>query len=305
MMKKFLYLLIFCLNFGNLLAIESKIIYKIQDEIITNIDIKNEYNYLLALNNKLQDLKKEKIFNIAQESIIREKIKKIELIRNSIDVNIDIVYQDELVKNIYLKLNLKSVSDFKKYLETYDLKYENIIKKIKIDALWNQLIIMKYDSKVEIDIDDIKNRLKNKKSTTKNYLLSEIVFEIKNKEELESKFLNIKKSIKEVGFENTASIYSISDSGKTGGNIGWVNMMSLNKIIQDNIVSLNVGDISSPLIIPGGILILKINDLKEELKIIDFDLELKKLITLERNKQLNQYSKIYFNKTRKNLSFNE
>ena len=304
-MKKFLYLLIFCLNFGNLLAIESKIIYKIQDEIITNIDIKNEYNYLLALNNKLQDLEKEKIFNIAQESIIREKIKKIELIRNSIDVNIDIVYQDELVKNIYLKLNLKSVSDFKKYLETYDLKYENIIKKIKIDALWNQLIIMKYDSKVEIDIDDIKNRLKNKKSTTKNYLLSEIVFEIKNKEELESKFLNIKKSIKEVGFENTASIYSISDSGKTGGNIGWINMMSLNKIIQDNIVSLNVGDISSPLIIPGGILILKINDLKEELKIIDFDLELKKLITLERNKQLNQYSKIYFNKTRKNLSFNE
>ena len=304
-MKKFLYLLIFCLNFGNLLAIESKIIYKIQDEIITNIDIKNEYNYLLALNNKLQDLEKEKIFNIAQESIIREKIKKIELIRNSIDVNIDIVYQDELVKNIYLKLNLKSVSDFKKYLETYDLKYENIIKKIKIDALWNELIIIKYDSKVEIDIDDIKNRLKNKKLTTKNYLLSEIVFEIKNKEELESKFLNIKKSIKEVGFENTASIYSISDSGKTGGNIGWVNMMSLNKIIQDNIVSLNVGDISSPLIIPGGILILKINDLKEELKIIDFDLELKKLITLERDKQLNQYSKIYFNKTRKNLFFNE
>jgi peptidyl-prolyl cis-trans isomerase SurA len=305
MMKKFLYLLIFCLNFGNLLAIESKIIYKIQDEIITNIDIKNEYNYLLALNNKLQDLEKEKIFNIAQESIIREKIKKIELIRNSIDVNIDIVYQDELVKNIYLKLNLKSVSDFKKYLETYDLKYENIIKKIKIDALWNELIIIKYDSKVEIDIDDIKNRLKNKKLTTKNYLLSEIVFEIKNKEELESKFLNIKKSIKEVGFENTASIYSISDSGKTGGNIGWINMMSLNKTIQDNIVSLNVGDISSPLIIPGGILILKINDLKEELKIIDFDLELKKLITLERDKQLNQYSKIYFNKTRKNLFFNE
>ena len=305
MIKKFLYLFIFCLNFGNLLAIESKIIYKIQDEIITNIDIKNEYNYLLALNNKLQDLEKEKIFNIAQESIIREKIKKIELIRNSIDVNINIAYLDELVKNIYLKLNLKSVSDFKKYLETYDLKYENIIKKIKIDALWNQLIIMKYDSKVEIDIDDIKNRLKNKKSTTKNYLLSEIVFEIKNKEELESKSLNIKKSIKEVGFENTASIYSISDSGKTGGNIGWINMMSLNKNIQDNIVSLNVGDISSPLIIPGGILILKINDLKEELKIIDFDLELKKLITLERNKQLNQYSKIYFNKTKKNLSFNE
>ncbi len=305
MMKKFLYLFIFFLNFSNLLAIESKIIYKIQNEIITNIDIKNEYSYLLALNNKLQDLDKERIFKIAKESIIREKIKKIELVRSSIDVDIEIIYQDELVESIYLKLNLRSVSDFKKYLKTYNLKYENIIKKIKIDALWNELIIMKYESKVEINLDDIKNRLNNKKLTTKNYLLSEIVFEIKNKGELESKFLDIKKSIEEVGFENTASIYSISDSGKTGGNIGWVDVMSLNRNIQDNIESLDIGNISSPIMIPGGVLILKVNDLKEEAKTIDFDLELKRLIALERNKQLNQYSKIYFNKARKNLTFDD
>ena len=305
MIKKFLYIAIFILNFNNLLAIESKIIYKIQNEIITNIDIKNEYNFLSALNNNLQSLGKEKIFNIAKDSIIREKIKQVELIKNSIDVNVDIAYQDELIENIYRKLDLRSVDDFKEYLKKYDLNFKTVEKKVKIDALWNELIIKKYDAKVEINLEKIKNKINNKKSVTKSYLLSEIVFEIQNKKEIKKKYSEIQKSVNEVGFKNTVSIYSISDSRKTGGNIGWVNASSLNNKIRDNILSLNINDLSSPFIMPGGVLILKIDDIKEEPKKINFDLELEKAIRYERNKQLNQYSQIYFNKTKKNLGFNE
>jgi peptidyl-prolyl cis-trans isomerase SurA len=304
-MKKILYILIFILNFNNLLALESKIIYKIQNEIITNIDIKNEYNYLLALNNNLKKLDKEKIFNIAKDSIIREKIKKIELEKNFIKLDIDDRYLNKLVENIYLRLNLRSTDDFKKYLKTYNIDLQTVIKKIKIDALWNTLIIKKYDSKVKINLDKIKNTIKNRKALTKNFLLSEIVFEIENKEELKMKYTEILNSIDQVGFENTVSIYSIANTNKTGGGVGWVDVSSLNNEIRDNIISLNVGDISSPFIIPGGVLILKINDIKEEVKEIDFDFELKKAITFERNKQLNQYSKIYFNKTKKNFDFND
>ena len=305
MIKKFLYIAIFILNFNNLLAIESKIIYKIQNEIITNIDIKNEYNFLSALNNNLQSLGKEKIFNIAKDSIIREKIKQVELIKNSIDVNVDIAYQDELIENIYRKLDLRSVDDFKEYLKKYDLNFKTVEKKVKIDALWNELIIKKYDAKVEINLEKIKNKINNKKSVTKSYLLSEIVFEIQNKKEIKKKYSEIQKSVNEVGFKNTVSIYSISDSRKTGGNIGWVNASSLNNKIRDNILSLNINDLSSPFIMPGGVLILKIDDIKEEPKKINFDLELEKAKRYERNKQLNQYSQIYFNKTKKNLGFNE
>jgi len=304
-MKKILYLLIFILNFDNLLALESKIIYKIQNEIITNIDIKNEYRYLLALNNKLKNLKKEKIFNIAKESIIREKIKRIELTKNFIKLEIDIEYKNLLIKNIYLNLNLKSVDDFKKYIKTYDLELQTIEDKIKIDALWNLLILKKYESKVNINLEKIKDKVSSRKAITKSYLLSEIIFEIKNKEELKNKYTEIRKSIDEVGFENTASIYSVSETRKTGGSIGWVNISSLNKEIRNNILSLNIGDVSSPFLRPGGVLIFKINDIKEEPKEINFNLELEKAITFERNKQLNQYSKIYFNKTKKNLSFND
>ena len=304
-MKRIICILIFVLNFNNLLALESKIIYKIENEIITNIDIKNEYSYLLALNNKLQNLDKEKIFDIAKESIIREKIKKVELTRNFIELDIDIAYLDQLIKNTYLRLNLGSVDDFKKYLKTYNLDLQTVEKKMKIDALWNMLIINKYDSKIDINLDKLKKIIENRELLTKNYLLSEILFEIKNKEELKTKYNQIEKSIDEVGFNNTASIYSIADSRKNGGNIGWINISSLSKKIGNSILSLNIGDISSPLVMPGGVLILKVNDIKEEVKERDFDLELKNAIIYERNKQLNQYSKIYFNQTRKNLDFND
>ena len=304
-MKRIICILIFVLNFNNLLALESKIIYKIENEIITNIDIKNEYSYLLALNNKLQNLDKEKIFDIAEESIIREKIKKVELTRNFIELDIDIAYLDQLIKNTYLRLNLGSVDDFKKYLKTYNLDLQTVEKKMKIDALWNMLIINKYDSKIDINLDKLKKIIENRELLTKNYLLSEILFEIKNKEELKTKYNQIQKSVDEVGFNNTASIYSIADSRKNGGNIGWINISSLSKKIGNSILSLNIGDISSPLVMPGGVLILKVNDIKEEVKERDFDLELKNAIIYERNKQLNQYSKIYFNQTRKNLDFND
>ena len=302
-MKKFFYILIIVLNFNNLLAIESKIIYKIQNEIITNIDIKNEYNYLLALNKNLKSLPKEKIFNIAKESIIREKIRKVELIRNSIRIDSEIPYLNSLLKNIYLALGLRSIDDFKKHLKINNLEFNTIEEKIRVDALWNVLIIKKYDSKITINLDEIKNKIKNRKIITKSYLLSEIFYEINNKSEIKKKYIEILNSINEVGFNNTVSIYSIADSGKKNGAIGWVNMLSLSKEIRDNILPLSVGDVSPPFLMPGGILILKINDIKEETKKINLDLELKQAILFERNKQLNQFSEIYYKKVKKNLDF--
>ena len=140
--------------------------------------------------------------------------------------------------------------------------------------------------------------------TTRDFLLSEIVYEVKNKEEINKKFIEIKKSIKDIGFENTVSLFSISDSAKTGGNIGWVNEKSLSQDILKNIEKME-GNLTQPIILPNSILMLKINEIKKSTLKIDYDIELKKAIDYERNKQLNQYSIIYFNKIKKNLEFNE
>tara|TARA_B100000767_G_scaffold248783_1_gene249940 strand:- start:1699 stop:2616 length:918 start_codon:yes stop_codon:yes gene_type:complete len=303
-MKKILLIIIFYLTFDPIYSIETKIVHKIQNEIITNIDIKNEFKYLLALNNTLDQLDKEKIFTISNESIIREKIKKIEIFNNYKEIKISEEYSNIILKNIYTRLDLKSLSEFELYLKDYNLTLDVIKKKVSIDALWNELVIKKYTTQVTINEEQIKKEIiKNKKKQSIEYRLSEIIFEIKKKEEIKKKYREIVKSINEIGFENSASIYSFSESAKIGGDIGWINKNSLNNKISKIINNLKFEEISKPIVLPNGILILKVMDTKKSKIKIDLESELKKAINYERNRQLNQYSKIYFNKIKKNIGF--
>ena len=304
-MKKKIIIILFFLIFNQAQSIETKIIHKIQDEIITNIDIKYEYKYLLALNRSLNELDKEKILSIANESIIKEKIKKIEVAKNFKEIRLDEDYSDLLLKNIYSRLNLKSINEFEVFLKNYDLTINNIKRKIAIDALWNELIIKKYSPQISINEAKIKKEiLKNSKIQSKEYQLSEIIFEVTNKKEVEKKYNEVVKSINEIGFANSAATYSFSESAKIGGDIGWINENSLNSNIGKNISSLKVGEFTKPIILSNGILVLKLINIRNSETNINIENELKKAINYERNRQLNQYSKIFYNKIKKNLNFN-
>jgi len=304
-MKNYLLIIFVCFALNNARSIESKIIHNIDNEIITNIDIKNEFRYLIALNNSLKELDKEKLLNISNQSIIREKIKKIEILKNFKEIKINEEYYELLLKNIYIRLDLKSINEFEIYLKNYDLKIEDIKTKITIDALWNELIIQKYRFKIAINESEIKKEiLKNSKVQSKEYQLAEIIFEVTNKEEIEKKYNQIVKSINDIGFENSAATYSFSESAKIGGDIGWINENSLNDNIKKNINSLQIGEITKPIILSNGILVLQIINIKNSEATVDIENELKKAINYERNRQLNQYSKIYYNKIKKNLDFN-
>ena len=287
-------------------AIETKIIHNIQNEIITNVDIKKEFKYLLSLNNKLKEPSKEKIFRISNNSIVKEKIKKIEILRNYKELKINDEYLNAILKDIYTRRGLKSLEEFEIYLNNYDLIIADIKKKVTIDILWNQLVIKKYESQIEIDEAEIKKNISKKSNDQiRQYQLAEIIFEISNKEEIKEKYEEIINSIQETGFENTASIYSFAESSKIGGDLGWVNEVSLNNKIKEKITNIKIGEISDPIILPNGILILKIKNIKNSIIKTDLKLELKKAISYEKNKQLDQYSKIYFNKVKKNLELNE
>ena len=304
-MIKLILIFFLFLSFDNAQSIETRIVYKIQSDIITNIDIKNEFKYLLALNNKLKEIDKDKLLEISKESIIREKVKKNEISKNFKEIRLNEDYYNLLLKNIYSRLNLKSIDAFEIYLKDYHLKLSDIKKKITIDALWNELIIQIYNSKITINESKIKKEiLKNSKIQSKEYQLSEIIFEVKNKGEIKKKYNEVAKSINVIGFENSAAMYSISESAKIGGDIGWINENSLNNSIKKDINNLQIGEITKPIILSNGILILKLLNTKNLETTIDIENEFKKAIDYERNRQLNQYSKIYYNKIKKNLDFN-
>ena len=229
----------------------------------------------------------------------------IQILKNFKEIEINEDYLNLLLKNIYSRINLKSIIEFEKYLVDHNLKIDDIKMKVTIDALWNELIINKYKDKISINKDKIKKEiLKNNKTYSKQYQLSEIIFEVTNKEENEKKYNEVVKSIDEIGFKNSAATYSVSETSKIGGDIGWINENSLKNNIKKNINSLQIGGITKPIVMSNGVLILKLINIKNSETIIDIENELKKAVDYERSRQLNQYSKIYYNKIKKNLDFN-
>ena len=299
-----LLILLFNFNYNNSSAIESKIIVKINDNIITNIDIKNEANYLIALNPKLKTLKENKIFEIAKSSLIREKIKELETSRlnqNIISKN----YLDSIIEKIYKNIGLKSKNEFIDHIANFKISISSVEKKLTNEALWNQLIYQKFYPKIKVDENKIKNEIKSYKQYSNSYLLYEILFSTKENEKSIDLYNRIEKSISENGFENTASIFSISQSSKTGGRLGWIDESSVNKKILKEISVLKIGEHTKPILLPGGFLIIKVDDKKSVEKKIDIENELIQRIKATQNEQLNQYSIIFFNKIKKEIIIDE
>ena len=303
---KIIFFIFFLFNiFTNIVQASNNvfIVMKVNNEIITNININEEYRYLIALNTDLKSLKKEEIFNLAKNSFLREKIKENEL-KKYFKLNQSSKYIDQTIKNLYSSLNISSEIEFKKYLSVHNLTIEDVKKKLEIEVLWNELIYTKFHKQIDIDEKKIKKKI-NENKIQKNYLLSEIFFSGENKEKINEKYNLIKKSISEIGFKNTANIYSLTESAKIGGSIGWVGENQLAKKVVNEINELQVGEFTKPINIPGGVVILKL-DKKEDKKIsLDFDSEFKKLIEYEKNRQLNQFSTVYFNKLKFNTKIEQ
>ena len=298
--------IIFLLSFhaSNLIAYENKIIVKVNNEIVTSIDIENEINYLKMLNPQVNNLDKNKLINIAKNSLIRERIKIITLLNVVEEIKVQDEYLNEIIKSSYEKLGLNTFDQYKKYLENNQLKIEYIKNKISVEAIWNELIYKKFNSKVVINKDKIINEVKNNPDI--KMLLSEIVFQVKNKNDLERKYNEIKNDIQSEGFENAALIHSISNSASSGGKIGWINKNSLNEIFNDALLDLKIGEYSRPILTQAGFVIIRINDIKKD-KSNEQSIEKKvdTLIRIKTNQQLNQFSNIYLNKIKKDLVINE
>ena len=308
---KILYSLIFfiLININYAYSLDKIVIkFKIENEIITNKDIENEKNYLISLNNDLLNISKKDLNKLATQSMVREKIKKIEILKYvELDNNSKIV--NNIIKDFYLSLGMKSDEEFKKYLGKFGINIDIVKEKLNIEANWNQLIFEKFKKQITVDVDKIKSKLqkdiKNQKYANLEYELSEIFFQVKSNESIKSRLEIILKSINEKGFKNTSNLFSLSENAKVGGRIGWVNETQLSNQVLEEIKKINVGEVTKPIQIANGFLLLKINNKRKKNISINFKDELNKLINVEKNKQYNQFSIIYFNKIKQNTAIDE
>jgi peptidyl-prolyl cis-trans isomerase SurA len=306
-LKKILILLLIQLSLISKLSSSENItiVGKIANKIITSYDVKKETSYLKILNSNLSNLDDRKIFEIGKNSLLNELIKKKEL-EKFFDLNKKNSFLEQIYQNFYKDLNLENENEFKKYLSNKKTYSTNEIKeKIKIEIMWNQLIYELYNRQVSIDENELLKRIDNEKNIIKEYLLYEIFFNIKNSENLNEKKEKILSSISDIGFNNTANIYSISDSSSYGGKIGWVKETNLSEIIKVELEKIDVGQHSKVMQIGNNFLILKIEDKRSLNKTIDKKARFEELKKFEVNKQLNLFSNIHFNKIKINYSLNE
>ena len=307
---KRLFLKIYLILFINIITPNSVlsevfIIAKVNEEIITNIDVDFEKKYLVSLTPNLSKLDKNRITEYAKDSLINEKIKKIE-----IEKNFKIIPNETLLSNviadIYSSIGISSLTEFENYLSQNEVDIQRVKEKIAIEIAWNDLIVRIFNNEIEIDENlMIKELEKIKEKKVENLLLSEIIFTINEKKELEPKYESIKQSINEIGFEETARIYSLSDSKQSGGNLGWIYKNQLSKEITDAINKINIGDFTKPIVTSGGFLILKINDIKTENIKIDKDAQLKKMVEFERERQFTRFSTLFYKRIYNDSEINE
>ncbi len=281
------------------------IIAEINQEIITNVDLDFEKRYLVSLNPNLNKLDQSRINQYAKNSLINEKIKKLE-----IEKRFKIVPNETLllkvISDIYSGIGIASLSEFENYLLQNNIDLQRVKEKISIEIAWNDLIVKTFQNEIDVDKNLlIKELEKFDKNEIENLLLSEIIFTINEKDELELKYKEIKKSINEIGFEETARIYSLSDSKKNGGNLGWIYKNQLSGEIKDKLNKISIGNFTEPIITSGGFMILKVNDIRTESIKIDKDAQLKKMIEFERERQFTRFSTLYYKRVYNSAEINE
>ena len=304
-LKKLSIFLIILFYSLNVYSLENRILVKVNNTIITSVDIFKETQYLIAINNDMEKLSKNKIFDIAKNSLIRKTIKQNEISKYNNSKTIDEKFTNQLIKTNAIKLGFNSTNDFQKHLMKYGIEFEELKKRLSTTILWNDLIVKKYSNKLKINEEKIREEILLSDKKIRSYQLSEIVVDLPTGAKIEEQYKIINNEILKTGFDNTALIYSVSDTSSSGGNLGWIKETSLNKLIKDKISNLEIGQHTKPLIISGGFLILKVKDIKEINQPLDIKKELQKRIIEDQNQQLNQFSLMHYNRIKKDVQINE
>ena len=279
---------------------------KINSEIVTSYDLEKEINYLIALNPQLKNIDEDDLNKIAKRSIVKEVIRKNEILRyKKLDLQNSQI--TNVLNNLIKNLNFSDENEFNNYLKNYDISINDLKKKIEIENEWKNMIFSKYNKSVNINKKALIQKIENlsKNNVLLEYNLSEIVFNLKNNISLKEQAEIIQKSILENGFEISANLFSTSDSSKVGGKIGWIAKNDLSKIINDKLDDLEKGSHTSSIKIGNNYLVLKINDIRKLNYKIDKKVELNRMIMIETTKQLDKFSNIFYNKIKLNAKISE
>ena len=270
---------------------------------ITYSDIINEIKIILILNNEsFSEDKRNQLESTAVKTAIQKNIKQIEIEKFS-NLNFSNTDVDAELKRLATLTN-RSLDDLKKAFYTNGIDIKLVRNRIETDLLWNSLIFQIYKNNLTIDENEINEQLatsKNEKNVNE-FLLSEIIFNLVEKDNFELEVKKIKEKIKSEGFEQVAMSLSIAETAEKGGRLGWISETAITEEFRSNILNTPVGETTKPFLLPSGILIFKVNDKRTKKVEIDLEKIKKQLVINEKSKLLRMYSLSHYDKIRRSIA---
>ena len=270
---------------------------------VLHSDVINEMKVILILNDQSYSVeKKQRLQEMAVKSLIKRNVKQIALDKNNYFQFNNKDFQKELIRLASL-INV-DLETLKNICKSNDLDFTLIENQIKTELFWNSLIFQLYKNKVSVNPDEIEEKLKQIKDSKniEEYLISEILVKIVEKNKLEDEIKELKNKIKIGGFESVARSLSISTSSTRGGDLGWVNENIISAKVKSIIAATPIGNLSQPLLLPEGILIFKIRDKRKVKDNINLEEAKDQLVNSEKTKILQTYALSHYDKLRRSVS---
>ena len=272
---------------------------------ITQSDIVDEIKIILILNNQsYSEENRDQLHELAVRSTVKRTVQKIELERNNYFNLNEADLQKELARlasNLFIDINT-----LKNLCESNELDFSKIEDQVKTELYWNSLIFEIYKHNLNINQEEIEDKLKlnQNKNKINEYLMSEIVISKVENDKMDLEIEKLKNKIEVEGFEKTAKELSISESGLNGGDLGWINENIMSDKIKSVLIKTQIGNLSSPVILDNGILIFKVRDKREIDQNISLEEIKNELINAEKSKILNMHSMSHYDKVRRSISIN-
>ncbi len=288
----------------------------IKDELLNNQIIKTSRNigfgsledfttFLKFQEYELDEYKKKVLLELQWNQLVYQFYRnQIVIDKKKIDEKLKILIAEQKKDVEYLIYEIFIENSAIKELDEEsekELNENNIVEELpenKVVDEKNSGIIIEAES---ASYNNKKNSIVEEKSIEKEVEVetNNQIIEAKKKDQITID--DVIENIKEEGFENTAIKFSSSPTAQQGGNLGWVSESKFSKVLVKFIKETKIGSITEPIPIPKGILILKVGDKRVEETNMDLDKEMEKLIEIEKNKQLNNFSTNYFNQVKNNI----
>lgn len=247
------------------------VVATVNDQIITGFDLRQRMLLIIAMSEvqpTAQDL--VQIERQALDSLIEERLKSQELARYP-DLRISDADIDAELEGMAAELRTNGAA-YLQLLESIGIQPRTVREQIRISVGWRRLVGGRFGGRARVSSAQIDQAMRQveEAATKRQYLVGEIYLEAAQTQggmqgAVDGAQQLIRQMIQGAPFQAVAQQFSDAPSAVRGGDAGWVVEGTVDPALQAAMDNLDVGQLSNPIVVDGGVYILYMRDKRQGL----------------------------------------